>query len=70
MAIEDEGIPQRRAQLMGELKKINAGLARLGVPARVPAKLARLYSTDELEVLLVGARQHYLTVQYQMRGTT
>jgi len=55
---------------MGELKKINAGLARLGVPARVPAKLARLYSTDELEVLLVGARQHYLTVQYQMRGTT
>jgi len=59
----------RRVELMRDLRKINAGLARLGLPARVPTKTARVCSTDELEVLVAGARRHWLMVVYQLGGT-
>jgi len=65
----DDGGPARRAELMRELRRINAALARLDVPARVPTKMVRRYSTEELEVVVAGARRHWLMVVYQLGGT-
>jgi hypothetical protein len=58
-----------RAELFAELGVINAELARLGVPAKVPVEVAEIYPTSDLVTLVAAARRQHLTVLFQLGGT-
>jgi len=62
-------VAARRTELLRELRRINARLVDMKVPVRLQPKEARLFSVDQLETAMVGARSHYVMVVYQMGGT-